>query len=341
MDLKLFLTALASSLKGAEIINGDKPTPILTVPNDRRVVDMVPLIKAFEAVQSAPYRRRGLYSAADIASLLKWGDNNAVADQPIFAAGLETLAKPGMWKAPILSMTLIANYSTLDTEKGAGFNAPAWHDLQAQYRFPISEQWLAWAGGDSTWVDQGDFAQFIENRMPDLTSRVGDTATGPGEAIPDYLQALIASYGDGAEGAPGDILTLSRGLEITVNSGVKAAVRLQSGETEISYTEEHSQGAAAGKVKVPSLFWIRIPLFLDSTPQLVGVRLRYRVLGGKVKWSYALYAPERVVADTFHAYVEVAIAAGRTVYFGAADLPVVEADSDLPMLNASPGDSRQ
>lgn len=299
--------------KGAELLDANG-TPLLVMPGMRTLVDVSNFVDTFERTLPAPRRRRGLFQASDIDSLVRWGKDNATADMPMFAVGLEKLGNDGMWKKPELSLQVIGNYSAPIKGADGEIVPTAWHDFSGIYKFPVSEPWAVWCKGDGVAMGQGEFALFIEDRMADLARR--DTS----EQVPEYLQPLLDAYGEGAEATPNRLLELSRGMQLRANQTVKQAVRLESGEGEVQFVEEHTDNAGA-KLKVPSLFWIRVPVFLDSDPKLVGVRLRYRLDGGKVKWSYSLYSPQIVVKDEFEKAVAEAESAGRTVFFGAPDMP--------------------
>jgi hypothetical protein len=60
-----------------------------------------------------------------------------------------------------------------------------------------------------------------------------------------------------------EMLLLSRGIEINESAKAKAATNLQTGERTLEYVTEHKDGNG-GKISVPGLFLIAIPVFKDG-----------------------------------------------------------------------------
>lgn len=111
------------------------------------------------------------------------------------------------------------------------------------------------------------------------------------------------------------MMMLSRGLEVAVNSGVKNAQKLQSGEAQITFTEEHTTS-----VTVPGLFIVNVPVFLGGAPVRLVARLRYRVSGSNLVWFYQLYRLREFVRE--RVLTDLAVAAEKTglpVYEGSPE----------------------
>lgn len=287
----------------------DGDVPVLIIDKAKTTVAADQILSAFERTQGSPYRRRGTYLAADVPSFLDWMAHNAPEESPVFGAGLEALG--GEWRKPKLALIGIANYS--DKKNGA------WHDLRARYEFTVSDSWTVWAAHHSEpdkpdWFDQGEFAEFVEERIYDITTPLRNERLS--EAVTRFLEA-----NKGADHAsPSDLFKLSRDLKVRVDQRVEAKLNTQSGEAELQYTEEHT--AAGGRpLKVPALFYVRIPVFFGQEPVLIGVKLRYRVAGGKVVWAYSLFAPDMIVADEFKKACDVVRKAPWQVYLGTPDSP--------------------
>lgn len=290
--------------------HGDDKVPVLVLPEGFTLHGVQSHIDAFEKTQDAPYRRRGTYVAADIASLVAWMEAHTDDSAPVFGSGLESLN--GQWRNPKLALIGIGNYSD-------GKENPDWHDFRTRYDFPVSDAWKTWASahsepGAEKWMPQPDFAEFIEDRLHDISSPLRNEELS--EAVTRFLEA-----NKGVDAAsPTRLFELSRGLKVMSESKVEMKVNLQSGETEMQYSEEHT-GTGGRPLKIPGLFYIRIPVFFGQAPTLIGVRLRYRAGGGIVKWSCALFAPDMIVADEFKKACEFARVANRTVYLGTPDQP--------------------
>lgn len=284
-----------------------KGIPFIVIDEGRKVIQAADVVAAFEKTQPAPYRRKGIYQASNVDSLLRWMEVEAGKDSPVFGVGVEKLN--GEWRAPRLSLIGIGNYSAADKA--------AWHDFAVRYDFPVSLEWTIWAAGHSeegkpNYIAQADFAEFIEARIHDLSSpKSGDKAS---EAVTRFLEAS----GKKDAATPAQMFRISRDLKIMSNEKIEVKMDLQSGEAKMQYSQEH-QGAGGHPVKLPSLFYIRIPVFFGQKPVLIGVKLRYRAGGGSVAWAYSLFAPDMVVHDEFMAACEAVTHEQRTLYLGAPD----------------------
>ncbi len=224
---------------------------------------------------------------------------------PVFAKGVE---KAMVWKKPEISFVGIGNYSSM--------RQPAWHDWRVEYKFPVSEEWGIWAAKHEVWMKQSDFAEFIEARIYDLTSlRSGEELS---EAVTRFLEATASLSGDAA--TPNRVVELSRGLQVAAESKLETSIKLQSGEATLSFSEAHKD-AGGRPLRVPPLFYIRIPVFYQTAPVLVGVRLRYRREGTSLVWQVLLFAPELIVRAEFDKLAQNVVAVKRTLYLGSPDMP--------------------
>lgn len=176
---------------------------------------------------------------------------------------------------------------------------PAFLKHRVHYGFPLTEEFKEWQNNDQNEMGQGEFAAFIEERIAEIAS--ADEVERRHYA--DLFRTTIAT--------PSEMMMLSRGLEVSVNSGVKQAIKLQSGEAQITFTEEHNTS-----VTVPGLFIVSVPVFLAGVPVRLVARLRYRVKGGNLVWFYQLYRVREFVRD--RVLVDLHIAAKET------ELPVYE-----------------
>jgi hypothetical protein len=281
--------------------------PFIIIDGNRKVHSAAQVVDEFERTQPAPYRRKGTYTAASVDSLLRWMESHCGQDAPVFGVGLEKLA--GEWRRPSLSLVGIGNYS----EGGKA----AWHDFNVRYDFPVSHPWTIWAGSHSDddnpkWFKQGDFAEFIEQRIYELSSPARNEQLS--EAVTRFLEAS----GKKDAASPTEMFKISRDLKIMSDEKIEAKIDLQSGEVTMQYSQEHT-GAGGRPVKIPALFYIRIPVFFGQDPVLIGVKLRYRTGGGSLSWCYSLFAPDMIVESEFQKACEVVKTAKRPFYLGSPD----------------------
>lgn len=303
------LQDLAKKAVGTELqtitrlrLNGD--VPFIVYDNGRTVSGVGNIIDAFEKTQLAPYRRRGIYKAADVDSFLRWMEAHCSESAPVFGEGAENLATN--WEAPKLALVGIGNYSLRD--------AGAWHDFGVRYDFPVTAAWSTWAAGDGDWMDQGEFGEFVDQHLYEFSE------PKRGEELSEAVTRMIELRGGSKVIATLDKMNdLSNGIKLTVAEKVEIAIDRTSGETKMQFSEEHT-GAGGRPVTVPKFFYIRVPIFFGEEPALIGSHLRYRNAGGgKVVWSYQLIAPDLIVKAAFDKACAAVSGVGRTLYLGTPD----------------------
>lgn len=173
-----------------------------------------------------------------------------------------------------------------DTTPAAG---PGWKDHRAQYDCPVSVEWATWKGSSGKRMSQADFAQFIEDNLPDIAS--------PPAA---------------------DMLEISRSLEAKKQVAFASGIRLSNGQNEITYTEEVTGTAQKGKLSIPEVFEIGIAVLEGGVRYAVEARLRYRIDGGKMQMWYELVRPHKILEDAVSAvWGEIADSLGVPVLNGA------------------------
>lgn len=288
----------------------DEPQ-ILVITDGDGNVRLESLASSIENLRGKPARRKGVATATTLDSFCHLVNRNGDDATLIFL--------DANWRAP--KVTAILNYhrsaentSDADVQPEAakdGDDALArFGDHQVAYAFPLSEAWKAWLARDGKLMPQGDFAEFIEDRIHEL-------------AIPDPDSAVERGYRDRFRTAianPTDLFDLAQGLEILVDTKIKTASKLQSGERSIVFETTHKdyQGQA---LVVPGLFLLQIPIFYQGLAQRILVRLRYRAAGGDgVMWGYEIFRPDEVVDARIREDVaEIVHRTGRDVVDGAPE----------------------
>lgn len=250
--------------------------PVLWNRKTQMPINLAPVFNQFRL---HPIRRRGTAEAATLESLIDLVNRQKTEESAIFADILD-------WRAP--SLSAVINYNPR-RQTPAGVEVvndvdADWGDHRIKYVFPLSDEWRTWMETNAQAMSQADFAAFIEDNIPHLAAPTPDEA----RFLEDVLMVKVAS--------PSVILTLSRGLQVNVNATVRDNKVLQSGEGEVTFTEEH-RDAAGGKLVIPGAFMIAIPLFYMGEPTRIPVRLRYRVVSGTIRWFYQIYRPEVVIGE--------------------------------------------
>jgi uncharacterized protein YfdQ (DUF2303 family) len=198
-------------------------------------------------------------------------------------------------------VTAVYDYHQID-------GAPRFMLHRGVYPFPLSDEWKAWTAhnGIRKAMDQEQFAEFLEDRAPDLCQ-----PGLAGKKTTEYVDALECSLA-----TPGQIVALARGLSVRVEHNVVNAVKLASGETQMQWKEEH-RDVNGEALRIPGAFLIAIPIFVGGEANVLPVRLRYRVRDGSVTWFYELALVELLFREAIntelakiHAGVELPIYIG-------------------------------
>ena len=189
---------------------------------------------------------------------------------------------------------------------GAGSSVtPRWGRHRASYAPALSDEWQAWHKADGQWLAPVELAEFLENHLVDVYSGEPSTATAE----------LLATI-DGRLASASQLLLLSRNFEVNVDSTVRHAQKLSSGEIAITYNETHRDGAGE-PIKVPTAFLIAIPVFRKGPAYQLLVRLRYRMQSGQLRWSMLLHRSELAFDHAMRELCErVTGATGLPLHFG-------------------------
>lgn len=189
-------------------------------------------------------------------------------------------------KYPNVSLTAVINYHA---PGGVADHA----DHRIVYPFPLTDEFKAWVSGAEKGMEQAEFAGFLEEHAAELASPLDGEKS-------EYERLFGARFA-----TPADLMALSRGLEITVGQKIKSTIRLQSGERQVVFVEEHNN-AKGEPVIVPGLFMVALPAFVDGDPVRVPARLRYRAGSEGVTWLYQLYRWQHWLAKAVQVDLETA-----------------------------------
>lgn len=261
------IAELAKSAVGATILKvdteglGDGLPATVPILFDHRPngVGLKALKDEIERFRKKPERRDGTARASTLISFADLINYHKDASSVLFAKS--------DWPSP--NLTAIIDYHTSE-------HKPRHLSHRIVYDFPVTDEFKAWIDRDAKPFSQTEFAAFVEDHAAELASPLAAEKS-------EYEALFKASFA-----TPSTMVTLSRGLQVTVEAVVKNHVTLQSGEGEILFAEEHLN-SKGDKLTVPGLFMVSVPAFVDGEPVRIPARLRYRVNGGKVTWFYQLY----------------------------------------------------
>lgn len=275
--------ALGAEAKGVEIVTvtTDGKTglpasvPIALRRGNNPGVDSIRA--RLEEFRLFPERKRGTATVDTKESFADLVNRHKIDDSVIFA--------DMNWEKP--SLTAVIDYHQNRSNGQAAFGQHRVH-----YPFPLSDEWLAWIAKNGAKLTQEEFAWFLEDRIPELSSPTEEEVI----QFERDFKTTVAT--------PAQVVELSRGLQVHVSSKVKNAVTLASGEGNITFDETH-QDASGGKLKVPGIFVLSISPFFMGDKVRVPVRLRYRPAGGSIVWFYEIWRPDQVITEHVrHAFKE-------------------------------------
>lgn len=273
-----------------ETLGGGLPEKI-PIALDRRTGGFKSMKSLIEEWRETPAYREGRSAVTTLDSFIALVQRHKRAESVIFAKT--------NWQAPQLLAVIDYHPEEAGEESGRLKH-------RVGYDFPLSDEWRKWVAIHGTKLEQAEFAAFIEDHIGDVAAPI----EFEGEDFGGQFQTTV--------GTPADLMQLSRGLQINVESAVKTAIITQSGEGRISFEETH-RDADGNALKVPGIFVLNIAPFFMGEAVRVPVRLRYRVIGGKLYWFLNLHRPDIHVTKRVR-----------------ADLEKVHAETELPTFEGEP-----
>lgn len=250
--------------------------PFAVVPKGKEIKSLKPILDEYRLL---PDRRRGTVKLSTVESFVEIIRRFKAPESIVYADPTRTAPK----------LFAIFDYHP----EGPDATKANWLRHQAVFAPPLSDEWKAWSANNGKAMNQGDFAAFIDEHVTDLIV----------PKLDDPKMKTYAELVDGVWASPADMVKLSRSLSINVDVKVKNAQTLSTGETSIVYEETHRDGAGQA-IKAPNLFTIAIPVFYAGDLYRIAARLRYRVNGGTIVWTYQLVRLDLVFDDAFKGIVE-------------------------------------
>lgn len=237
------------------LLNAHRPdtaVPYTVLPEGARVQDL-------EKLLAEPVRKRGTVEVHDPESLIAYVNEHKQAGTLILAykGDVEEEKDP--------EIVAVLNHHAADV---AG-----WGDHHCRYTCPFSEPWKTWIKGNKRPFTQYEFAEFLEDNIPDI-------ADPPGA----QLKAVCATF------------TARKKLDF------HQATRLTDGTVDFEYRETmEGGGQQSGKVNLPEVFKLGLAPFEGYDKYEVVARLRWRIdpEARSLRFFYALEQPERVVETAF------------------------------------------
>ena len=183
-------------------------------------------------------------------------------------------------------------FTAILDDHAAGALGQDWRAHTARFAPRLSVEWQRWTGQHTKPMGQEAFAGWIEDNLRDIAGETEGFPTG------------------------GDMLAMSRSLEITQDSRFRSAVRLQSGGISLEYVET-DDAATVKKMSVFERFGLGIPVFWNGSAYGLEARLRYRLKEGAVTFWYELIRADKVFEHAAREIIgQIQEETEMTVFFG-------------------------
>ncbi len=157
----------------------------------------------------------------------------------------------------------------------AGEGPARWRQHWCTLALRRSEEWKTWTEKNGTKMSQAEMAMFIEDNAPDV------------------VQPSAATMMD-----------VARNLEAKATVDFDSAIRLENGQTRLTYKEEIKGTYGTGQMPIPESFTLSIPVYDGHAKVNVVARLRYRLSSGKLTLWYDLLRHKAHERDAFAGVVE-------------------------------------
>ncbi|RPE40228.1 uncharacterized protein DUF2303 [Streptomyces sp. Ag109_O5-1] len=205
--------------------------------------------------KDAPTRKTGTTTVRDTASFLAYFGKHADADSEVYA------------DAERFTVTAVLDANT------AG--AARWGGHRAVLALRQTDAWKQWAASDGKLMTQEQFAEFLEDHLPELLEP--DAAT---------------------------MLEIAQSIQGVAKAEFQSGTRLNSGERKLAYVETVTAKAGQkGELVIPETFVVGLVPFEGGEGFRLTARLRYRINGGPLQLGYKLERPADVLRTAFQGVV--------------------------------------
>lgn len=212
-------------------------------------------IECMEYTLPAPARKRGKVFLGDAVSFIAFFNKHKTSQSMLYGA----TAKPA--------------FKGIINDDG---DAPGWKDHQVIYQCPHSQEWGVWKSGSGRHMNQTEFAEFIEDNLPDIYST---TIEEPSAA---------------------ELLEIASNFKMNKKVNFSSGKRLDNGQICLEYVEDIQGSAGAkGQIRIPEKFWIAVPVFENGSPYKVECRFKYRVKEGVLTMWFEMVRAHKVLESAF------------------------------------------
>ncbi|MFE5771418.1 DUF2303 family protein [Streptomyces sp. NPDC056485] len=198
-----------------------------------------------------PTRKQGTTTVRDAASFTTYYAKHADTSTEVYA------------DAERLTVTAV-----LDAHAAA---EPRWRLHRLALALRQTEAWAQWLAFDGKLLGQEQFAEFLEDHLPEL------------------LEPSAAT-----------MLEIAQSIQATTKAEFQSSTRLHSGERQLKYVEDTRAAAGRkGELTIPESFIIGLIPFEGSEGYRLTARLRYRITDNQLRIGYKLDRPGDTIRTAF------------------------------------------
>ncbi|MCQ6250873.1 DUF2303 family protein [Streptomyces malaysiensis] len=151
-------------------------------------------------------------------------------------------------------------------------DAARWGQHRLHLALRKTDAWQQWMVSDGQLMKQDEFAEFLEDHLPELL-----------------------------EPAAATMLEIAQSIQGATKAEFQSGTRLQTGERQFKFVETVSAKAGQkGELTIPEQFTIGLVPFEGSEGYRLTARLRYRIeSGGSLRMGYKLERPADILRTAF------------------------------------------
>lgn len=198
-----------------------------------------------------PARKRGITTVRDAASFAAYFHKHSDPNTEVYA------------DADRLTVTAVLDAHTPDQARWSG------HRLNLALR--QAEAWEQWKSNDGKLLSQEQFAEFLEDHLPELL-----------------------------EPSSADMLEIAQSIQAATKVDFQSGTRLATGQRQFQYVETTTAKAGQkGQLTIPETFVVGLVPFEGSDGYRLTARLRYRIGDRGLSIGYKLERPGDILRTAF------------------------------------------
>lgn len=250
---------------------------IYLAPDGSRVIDVRDQI---QRTKDHPRRKTGAVTLAQHDSFVAYLAKHGMPETELWA---------DIDKDRITAVINAHAAATGDLDDPDDEGVAGWGDHRATLQLVTTQDWRDWTGNSGKLVGQQEFAEFVEQHLP------------------NFIRPSAA-----------DMLELAQTIKGSTKVSFESSKRVKSGETAIEWREDTTATAGKkGTIDIPDTIDLGMQVYEAGAPYKLTARFRYRIGAGQLVLGYVLERDGDVKRDAFGQVVQqVAADTERDVWHG-------------------------